>query len=168
METRDLLADAFGRIRAEVHRLLSGADEDLLVYRPDPDANSVAWLTWHLSRVMDNHVCEIADREEVWTTDGWAARFGLPFPVNETGYGHSSERVGQVRASAELLAGYHDAVQEACTAYLESFDPADLGRIIDTRWDPPVSVGVRLVSVISDCLQHVGQAAYVKGMYQRS
>lgn len=162
-----MLFDAFGRIRGEVGRVLSGAPEDLLFYRPDPDANSVAWLIWHLTRVMDDHVCEIAGREQVWIADGWAERFGLPFPVSETGYGHSSERVGQVRASADLLGGYHDAVQEACTAYLESFDPTELDRIIDTRWDPPVSVGVRLVSVISDCLQHVGQAAYVKGMFGR-
>ena len=89
------------------------------------------------------------------------------FPIEETGYGHSSERVGQVRASVELLAGYHEAVQEACTAHLSSFDQADLDRIIDTRYDPPVSVGVRLVSVIGDALQHVGQAAYVAGLYQR-
>ena len=139
METRDLLADAFGRIRAEVHRLLSGADEDLLVYRPDPDANSVAWLTWHLSRVMDNHVCEIADREEVWTTDGWAERFGLPFPVNETGYGHSSERVGQVRASADLLGGYHDAKRRAPPISRASTPPTWAGSSTPAGTRPSVS-----------------------------
>lgn len=167
METRDVLLDAFSRIRERVHGVLADADEALLVYRPDPDANSVAWLTWHLSRVMDNQVLEIAGREPVWTADGWADRFGLPFPPAETGYGHSSERVGQVRAPADLLLGYHDAVQEACNEYLATFDRADLDRVIDTRWDPPVTVGVRLVSIIGDALQHVGQAAYVAGMYKR-
>ena len=45
---------------------------------------------------------------------------------------------------------------------------ADLPRVVDERWDPPVTLGVRLVSVISDCLQHAGQAAFVRGILLRS
>jgi hypothetical protein len=42
--------------------------------------------------------------------------------------------------------------------------PADLDRVVDKRWDPPVTLGVRLVSVVDDDAQHVGQAAYVRGL----
>jgi hypothetical protein len=38
--------------------------------------------------------------------------------------------------------------------------------VVDASWDPPVTLGVRLVSVISDDLQHAGQAAYLRGMIE--
>lgn len=167
METRDILLDAFGRIGGGVARTLQGARQEQLDYRPDPDANPVGWLVWHLTRVMDDHVSEIADREQVWTADGWARRFDLPLDDAETGYGHTREQVAQVRASAELLLSYHEAVQEQCAAYLRGIEADELDRIIDPRWDPPVSVGVRLVSVVADALQHLGQADYVMGLFSR-
>lgn len=167
MNTNDILVDAFGRIRGRVHRVLEDATADQLTYRPDPDANTIAWLVWHLTRVMDDHVSELAGREQDWTAGGWADRFGLPFDPTATGYGHSPHEVGRVDASKALLVGYHDSVQESSAAYLRTLDPGELDRIVDRSWDPPVSAGVRLVSVIGDGLQHVGQAAYVLGMAQR-
>lgn len=166
MDTNDILIDAFGRIRGLVRRVVENATDDQRTYRPDPDANSVAWLVWHLTRVMDDHVSELAGTEQDWIA-GWAERFALPFDPAETGYGHSSEEVGRVDAPAELLVGYHEAVQDSSLAYLRTVTPTELDRIIDRSWDPPVSAGVRLVSVIGDCLQHVGQAAYVVGMARR-
>jgi hypothetical protein len=50
---------------------------------------------------------------------------------------------------------------------VRSLSEADLTRVVDRNWDPPVTVSVRLVSVIADDLQHVGQAAYVRGILQR-
>ena len=55
-------------------------------------------------------------------------------------------------------------MHEATVAYLATVTPEDLDRIVDERWDPPVTLGVRLVSVVSDDLQHAGQAAYVRGL----
>ena len=49
-------------------------------------------------------------------------------------------------------------------AHLAGLSEADLDRVVDERWDPPVTLGVRLVSVISDDLQHAGQAAYLRGL----
>jgi hypothetical protein len=168
MKTTDILADAFGRIRELVMKSAEGLSSDDLAYRPDPDANSIAWLTWHLTRIQDDHVAEIAGNEQAWTRDDWAGRFGLPFAPAATGYGHSSKDVSQVRPNApDMLIGYHDAVFANTIAYLEGRDPADLDRIIDESYDPPVSVGVRLVSVLSDNFQHAGQARYVRGMLER-
>jgi uncharacterized damage-inducible protein DinB len=141
---------------------------DDLAKRVDDDANSIAWLLWHLTRVQDDHIAEVAGGEQLWTSDGWADRFGLPFSADETGYGQSSSDVGEVNGvSGELLTGYHDAVHERTIRFVEGLDDADLGRVVDTRWDPPVTLGVRLVSVISDDLQHAGQAAFVAGMLKR-
>ena len=168
MNTAEVLIDAFGRIRQLVEKSVEGLSPEDLAYRPDPAANSIAWLTWHLTRIQDDHVAEIAADEQAWTAAGWADRFGLPFDVAATGFGHSSEDVAAVRPqNPELLIGYHEAVWSNTTAYLGAMGPNDLDRIIDESYDPPVSVGVRLVSVISDNIQHGGQARYVRGMLER-
>jgi len=165
MTTAELLADAFGRIREVVHEAVDGLSPGRLALRPDGQANSIAWLIWHLTRITDDHVAAAAGTEQAWTADGWAARFGLPLGLTDTGYGHGPDDVAAVRvASGELLTAYYDAVYEQTTRYVRGLADADLDRIVDRRWDPPVSLGVRLVSVISDGLQHAGQAAYLRGL----
>lgn len=167
MDTKDILADAFGRAADGVRRVTDGLGADALAYRPDPEANSIGWLVWHLTRVHDDHLSEIAGRDQAWSADGWAERFDLPHDRDDIGYGHTSEQVGAVRPGGPELLGYHDAVLGRTREYLQTIDAAELDRIIDDRWDPPVSVGVRLVSVIEDQLQHLGQAAYVRGLFER-
>lgn len=130
--------------------------------------NTIAWLIWHLTRVQDDHVAEVAGHEQTWISDGWHDRFGLPFDAHAIGYGQSATEVGRVAASAELLTGYLDAVHARTIAYVRGLSPDDLDRVVDERWDPPVTLGVRLVSVISDDLQHAGQAAYARGVLSRS
>ncbi len=159
-----LLTDGFGRVREEVHAAVRGLDEDGLTFRVDPEANSIAWLVWHLTRIQDDHVAEVAGSEQVWTADGWARRFDLPVDDSATGYGFGSEQVAQVRVrSVDLLLGYADAVHRRTVEYLRTLGDDDLDRVVDDSWDPPVTLGVRLVSVLSDDLQHVGQAGYVRG-----
>jgi uncharacterized damage-inducible protein DinB len=160
----DLLADAFDRINGVVARALDGLTDDQLAERPGPAANSVAWLVWHLTRIQDDHVCHVAGVEQAWTAQGWYERFGVPFSAGDHGYGHSSEQVAEVRVSGELLRGYHEAVHARTVDFVKTIRDADLDRVVDTNWDPPVTLGVRLVSVISDDLQHAGQAAYVRGL----
>ncbi len=164
MTPADLLTDAFGRIRDGAHRVLAGLDDEALAARPGPDANPIGWLVWHLMRVQDDHIADVAGTEQVWTRQGYAARAGLPFHDGATGFGQSSEEVGQVRLGAGFLGEYADAVTAATIAYLASIGPDDLDRVVDESWDPPVTLAVRLVSVIGDDLQHLGQAAYLKGL----
>jgi uncharacterized damage-inducible protein DinB len=164
----DVLADAFGRVRDVVHAAVEGLSPEELAYRVDPDANSIAWLVWHLARVQDDHIAEVADTGQVWTDGGWVDRFGLPFDPSDIGYGHTTDEVGDVRAvTAELLTDYYDAVYERTMKYVVGLTDADLPRVVDEGWVPPVTLGVRLVSVISDGLQHAGQAAFVRGVLSR-
>jgi hypothetical protein len=135
--------------------------------RIDSEANSIAWLVWHLTRVQDDHIAEVANTEQVWTAAGWAGRFALPLDISDTGYGHDSGQVAAVSAEADNLRGYHEAVYEATVGYVAQLGDNDLDTIVDKRWDPPVTLGVRLISVIADDLQHAGQAAYLKGILQR-
>jgi len=160
----DLLCDLFGRVREAVHDVLDGLAPDELAFRP-ARANSIAWLVWHLTRIQDDHVADAAGLDQVWTASGWAHRMAFPFDPSATGYGHSNDEVGAVRVdSAALLSGYHDAVYDHTIGYVSGLTDEALARIVDRSWDPPVTLGVRLVSVIADDLQHVGQAAYVRGL----
>jgi hypothetical protein len=157
-----MLEDAFGRVRAVVHDVVGGLTPEELATRLDGTANSIGWLVWHLSRIQDDHVADITGAEQVWTALGWAERFGLPFDVWDTGYGHGPDQVAAVTTGADLLLGYHDAVHDSTLRFLNRVTEPDLDRIVDENWDPPVTMGVRLVSVISDDLQHAGQAAIVR------
>ena len=167
MDLGELLVDSFNRIREGVHGAVEGLSAEQLAERPGPEANSIGWLVWHLTRIQDDHMADLTGREQVWTSQGWAGRFGLPFDDADTGYGHTPTEVDGVRVeSPDLLAAYHDAVHEQSVAYVRGLGPDDLDRVVDERWDPPVSLGVRLVSVINDDQQHVGQAAYVRGLVE--
>jgi uncharacterized damage-inducible protein DinB len=168
MTSADLFVDAFSRIREVVHAVADGLTPEQLAFRVDSRANSIAWLVWHLTRIQDDHVADAAQAEQVWISHGWMERFGFPFHPRATGYGHGPDDVAAVQVkSADLLVGYYDAVHEQTTRYVERLTDADLARIVDRSWDPPVSLGVRLVSVIADDLQHAGQAAFVRGVVQR-
>ncbi|MFD0379848.1 DUF664 domain-containing protein [Streptomyces sp. NPDC127112] len=168
MKATEVLADGFGRIREVVHETLDGLAAEQLNARLDPESNSIAWLVWHLTRIQDDHVAGVAGQEQVWRSGGWADRFALPLPVEDHGYGHTAKQAGTVRVdSAGLLLGYYDAVHEQSLRYVRGLAAGDLERIVDERWDPPVTLGVRLVSVLADDLQHAGQAAYVRGLLER-
>ena len=164
MKTSELLLDAFGRIRETVEATVEGLDGGALAKRPAGTGNSIAWLVWHLSRVEDAQVAGAAGLDQVWTAHGFKDRFNLPLAERDTGYGHSTEQVDAVRAEPGLLLEYYNAVHRQSAGFLSTLTDEDLDRIVDRRWDPPVTLGVRLVSTLADCLQHIGQAAYVKGL----
>ena len=167
MELGEVLVDAFERIRDGVHDVVEGLDAEQLATRPSPHANSIAWLVWHLTRVQDDHVADVAGLEQVWTAQDWHGRLGLPFGPEVTGYGQSSDDVARVAGvTADQLTGYLDAVHEQTVRYVATLTPEDLSRVVDERWDPPVTLGVRLVSVVNDDQQHVGQAAFVRGLLE--
>ena len=165
MTLGELLVDSFGRIREGAHDAVEGLSPDQLAHRPGPRANSIGWLVWHLTRIQDDHVADVAGLDQVWTSQGFRDDFALPFGPQEHGYGHTSEQVDQVRGlTADQLLGYLDAVHEQTVGYVRDLTLEDLGRVVDEGWDPPVTLGVRLVSVINDDQQHVGQAAFVRGL----
>ena len=158
-----LLLDAFGRIGESVPAVLDGLTPDQSAWRPTPGANSIGWLVWHLTRVLDGHIADLTSDEQVWLSRGFADSFGLDLGRRDTGYGHRPEQVAKVVVDpVSLLADYHAATQDAVRPFLE--EVTDFDRIVDTRWDPPVTLGVRLVSVVDDMARHIGQAEYVRGL----
>jgi uncharacterized damage-inducible protein DinB len=165
VRANDVLLDLFGRLPGLVRSAVRDLSPDQLAYAPTAGANSIAWLVWHLTRIQDDHVADARGAEQVWTDGDWASRFGLPQGTLDTGYGHSPEQVSVVRPESwGTLVEYYDAVHARTIAYLEHLTDGDLDRVVDDRWDPAVTLGVRLVSVADDDAQHVGQAAYLRGL----
>lgn len=163
MDVRGLLTEAFGRITELYDGIADGLDDKALHHRPEGTGNPIGWLLWHLARVQDHHIADLAHQPQVW--EQFQGRFGLENGTNDVGYGHTSEQVDALRIEdPALLVEYHLEVTLATARYLGGVDEAELEREVDQSWDPPVTAGVRLVSIQSDCLQHLGQAAYVKGL----
>jgi len=168
VDVSQLFGELFGRIPDHVHRAVDGLSAADLAASPAPGANTIGWLVWHLTRVQDHHVAELLGREQVWTSGPWPARCGLRPDPDDTGYGHRAEQVAGVRPDGpEARIGYYEAVAARTAELLAATSVADLDRVVDERWDPPVTLGVRLVSIADDDIQHAGQAAYVRGLLGR-
>ncbi len=168
MHAVDVLVELYGRIPPLVTSAVDGLAADELARSPEPGANTIAWLVWHLTRVQDHHVSELLDTEQIWVGGDWAARVGVEPDPDNTGYGHDRAEMAAIRPDGpQVLVDYLDAVDARTREMLGSLSDTDLDRIVDRRWDPPVTMGVRLVSIADDSLQHVGQAAYVRGLLGR-
>ena len=161
---REILRDSFTRIIEHVDDITDGLADEVSFFRPAPEANSICWLIWHSARIQDAQLAQIAGVEQVWFTGGWVDRFALDLPRDTHGYGHTSEEVAKVRAPADLLAGYYHAAHKMTLEYIASVTAAELARVVDEHWNPPVTASVRLVSIVDDCAQHLGQAKYVRGI----
>lgn len=167
MDTRALLLELYGRIPPLVASAVDGLDAEQLAWSPGPGANTIGWLTWHLTRVQDHHVADLLDTDQLWTADGatWAERVGVAPDPHNTGYGHDRSQMEAIRPDGpDVLIDYLDAVDRRTREMFEQLGDGDLDRIVDRSWDPPVTMGVRLVSIADDSLQHAGQAAYVRGL----
>ena len=165
MNVSELLGEAYGRLPDLVEGAVDGLTPEQLRTAPAEGANTVGWLVWHLTRVQDSHIAELLGAEQVYVTGGWASRFGRESDPADTGYGHSAEEVTAVRPeSSRALLDYYAAVHARTVAYLAGLKAEDLDRVVDEAWDPPVTLGVRLISILDDDVQHAGQAAYVRGL----
>jgi DinB superfamily len=166
MDVAALLIELYGRIPPLAERAVAGVPAATLAEAPGPGRNTIAWLVWHLARVQDSHIAELEPgTDQLWATGGWAGRMGLPPDPHDTGWSHTAAQVAAVRPpDGEVLLDYLGAVAARTETMLAGLTAADLDRVVDRRWDPPVTLGVRLVSVADDCLQHAGQAAYVRGL----
>jgi hypothetical protein len=161
----EIYDELYGRIGPLAARAVKGLTAEQLATPPSDGANTIGWLVWHLARVQDHHVAELLEAHQLWTTGDWPTRFRLDADPQNTGYGHTATEVATVRPDGpEACLGYLDAVVERTrSGLLTSLTDDGLDRIVDRRWDPPVTLGVRLVSIADDSLQHAGQAAYARG-----
>lgn len=163
----NIVLDSLGRVHELIPAVLGHMSREDLLWRPDEGSNSIGWLVWHLTRAEDQQMADLGGRTPVWLPT-WYERFGLPYPADANGYGMSADEVAAFDVpSADLLVGYASAVAEQSTQIVTALTPADYDRVIDTRWNPPVTVAVRLVSIVIETAQHIGQAAYLRGLRER-
>lgn len=166
MDYRQILTDGYGRVGEVMEETLNGLTESDLDWQPNPDSNSMGWLAWHLTRVQDDHIADLMGEEQLWISEAWHARFNRPPSPADVGWGHSSGDVAAFKSPpAEVLVEYHRAVLARTRQYISMLSEGDLDRELDEpQFQPLPTVGVRLVSVMSDNLQHVGQVAYLRGL----
>ena len=167
MEGPELIADGLGRVNQLLHRALTGVPAETLNRMPNGHSNSMAWLAWHLTRIQDDHFASLAGEPQLWTSEGWHERFGMPADDSITGGGHSLEEAAAVQVdSADVLLGYNDAVYERSKRYLAGVAADDLDRELnEPQYTPLPTLGVRLVSIVSDNTQHAGQVMYLRGYF---
>lgn len=169
MRTTQLALDSLGRVHELIPAVLDGLTTADVLWRPDPGANSIGWLIWHLTRAEDAMISSLAGSEQEWVTGKWDETFDLPYSPKAGGFGMSSEDVGRFTVpDPDVLRQYAEAVGAFAVEVLSTLTDADLDRVIDESYTPPVTVGVRLVSIMVETAQHMGQAAYLRGMRERA
>lgn len=169
MNAIDILLDFVQRPVDALELFWDQFDPARLNVHPGGHDNSPAWLLWHTGREIDVQVAHLAGDEQTWTAAGFKDRFALDLAEHDMGYGHSPAQaravvLAETAESKQLLIDHLIAVTDRAKDYVRGLSEADLAEVIDTSWDPPVTRGVRLVSVFGDALLHVGQVAYVTGM----
>jgi uncharacterized damage-inducible protein DinB len=167
MAWRHLIEDIFVLIAQELERVLVGLTIDNLNQQPRPDCNSIGWLAWHLTRSQDRMIEDLTGEEQTWSKDKWYLKFHRPPDATETGLHHSVEDIESFNSpdGATLLA-YHHAVLEQTRRYVsQQLSESELDRpFTSPTFAHRRTPGERIMGVINDNLQHVGQAAYVRGL----
>ena len=163
MKWQQVLIDSFGRVAKGLEEALAGLSQSDLDEQPHADCNSMGWLTWHLTRGQDSAFSWLTGQKQIWIEDGWSAKFNRDPNPRDTGFGSKSEDVAAFKSPdvGELL-GYHQAVFERSRQYLGNLSDAELGRELNNPAFPTVEA--LLVAILSDCLQHLGQVAYLRGL----
>ncbi len=168
MEWQEILSVEFERISRSLGIALEGLTAEDLNWQPKPDSNSIGWLTWHLTRWQDAQVSSFMKKEQLWIKGGWHKKFGRPADASDHGTGHKSEDLAKFKSpDAATQLGYHQAVLAQTKDFFRTLSPNDLDKIAEgTPFQPPPTVGMSIISVLSDGMQHAGQAAYVRGLRQ--
>ncbi|MGT2907226.1 mycothiol transferase [Streptococcus dentiloxodontae] len=163
----EMLIDSVNRARERFLRMLDGVTVVEANAFPAAETaaqiKSLTWLAWHTARELDFQVADLASQEPVWFSQGWKEAFHLDLPDDTQDWCHSLEEAQKVQVpNLDILRGYLNAAADMTVAYLNSLDEKSLDDIIDASWNPPVTRGVRLVSVIDDAAMHSGQAIYAR------
>ncbi len=152
----------FDAAHRSVQKATDGLTDQQLYYRPSPDANSIAWLAWHLSRWKDKISSGITGEPEVWVDEGWSERFGMV--AERTGLGDTPDQVAAFNVDRDLLFGYVDAAHRATLDRVSKMTPQHLERMVEYSPTNIRKASDALAGNIGDAVQHTGQINYLRGM----
>lgn len=166
---QEIIMDIFDRIAAQLAQVLEGLTPEELNRQPSTGANTIGWMAWHLTRSHDRNMSELMKMEQLWISEGWYKRFNRAPDPSETGWGHTIDEMKNFGAPDSMtIMKYHRSVLERIKDYIGN----DLTEAVleDESYSPTFRrsspVYRRITGVINDGLQHVGQAAYVRGLIQ--
>lgn len=168
MDWKDLLEDGFNRVPAYVEHILTGLSREDTSWLPRADSNSIGWLIWHLTRQQDAQVSALMGEDQIWIKDGWHQKFERPDDPHDIGFGDTPEDVAAFKPPGNnVMLDYLRAAVKRTITYIGRLSEKDLDRKLDEpQYQPLPTVGVRLISILDDCVIHAGQAAYVRGLRQ--
>jgi uncharacterized damage-inducible protein DinB len=168
MEINEMLSNGLASILRVLEYTLEGLSVDDINWQPKPDCNSIGWLAWHPTRWQDLQISRFMGEEQLWIKDKWYEKFGRPADPNEIGGRMTPEDLAKFKApDARTLLDYYRAVLARSQKYIATLTKEDLDKTVEgTPFPKPPTKGTLLFMVISDGLQHAGQAAYVRGMKQ--
>ena len=163
LELVPFIEGTFTRSVNSIKQATTGLSDEQLYFQPIQDTNSIAWLAWHLSRRKDYYSSKLVGDEQVWVTEGWYQRFGMT--AEETGLGHTPEQVTAFRPAPALLFGYVEAANNAAMDRISRLRPELLDREVELDANRGMRPAWQMFNpMISDCLQHLGQISYLRGV----
>ena len=169
MPINDATITALERNWAMIDAAVDGLDDEMLARIPADQCNSIAWLIWHLDRVMDTFVhTGLRDLAQVWVTEDWARQFGMGDDANDRGVGWTAEQVAAWTPPArEILLGYYQAVRSATREYLNSMNWDTLEKQV--VWPPntqPRTTAAALGQMTWDIRVTWGAGCFLRGLYR--
>ena len=168
MSASEGLLYALGRNWDMVDAALEGLDDAILLRRPNEQCNSISWILWHMSRVVDTFIhTRLRSTPQLWVDGGWHQKFGMAADPEDRGVGWTAEQVAEWPAPArDVQLGYYEAVKAAAKAYMEPLSAEELEkRMVIPPVAEPRSVAAALGQMTWDNIAHGGQIAYLRGFY---
>ncbi len=165
MDFRDVVRSGLEEYLGDLEKALDGLSPVELAWRPAPSSNNISWLAWHMARVEDRWVnAYLKQSTEVWIEDGWHERFGMS-AEDHGGRQTAEQAVSTPALPMDGLLDYYKAVRAATLEHLDTLSEADLGKRYRHRdRDPGPTVSWVLAHLLIEEAQHLGQAAYIRGM----
>ena len=147
---------------------LTGLDDGALSCRPNPECNSIAWILWHMNRVLDTFVQQgLGAEAPMWLRDGWSGKYGMNESPEDHGVGWSAQQIASwLPPGKDVQLGYYEAVKEAAYVRISGLREDELGQ---SRVIPPIaeprSVAQVLGKITWDNISHGGQISYIRGLF---
>ncbi len=161
MEFRESIRWSLARVHAALLRSLDSLTPEQVSWRPCSSCNSIGSMVIHLGRVQDTWAHRILGGSDIWGTEGWADRFGLPEQDRGWSYDQQSQ---EEKSPLEDLLGYYEAAFQLWDQTISNLPEERFGEPVESPLN--LTVDQTLAHVVIELSQHLGQIDYLRGMQQ--
>ena len=165
MDAKEFALEALERARAVTMIAIDGLTPEHFHWRPNPTANSIAFLLWHISRVEDRFTSDLRNMEEIWLTEEWHKKFAVA--ISENGIGWGPEQIQDFRPAIELVVSY---LQRVRNISLETISRLNISQFKEqlTPSRPDFTVANTLQTIVYHENHHQGAIGYIRGLIEGS